>query len=121
MYVSRRAVEFTGKSGIYGLRYLSDGGFVKIKHYHDFIKFEMLRKEYLNQTFNFMPELKGPYMNKTRSTYYDVAQEIINNKDEYARAPNDTLRASVDYFSILLLHLVSLLSFGTEERNMVKY
>ena len=60
-YITHRAVEFTGKSGIYGLRYLSDGGFVKIKHYHDFIKFEMLRKEYLNQTFNFMPELKVPF------------------------------------------------------------
>ena len=60
-YPTHRAVEFTGKSGIYGLRYLSDGGFVKIKHYHDFIKFEMLRKEYLNQTFNFMPELKVPF------------------------------------------------------------
>ena len=107
-------MEFTGKSGIYGLRYLSDGGFEKIKHYHDFIKFEMLRKEYLNQTFNFMPELKVQYMNKTRSTYYEVAQEIINNKDVYARAPNDTLRASVDYFSILLLHLVS---YGAQVRK----
>ena len=34
-------------------------------------------KEYLNQTFNFMPELKVQYMNKTRSTYYEVAQAWI--------------------------------------------
>ena len=60
-------------------------------------------------------------MNKTRSTYYEVAQEIINNKDEYARAPNDTLRASVDYFSILLLHLVSLLHSGTVKYINIQY
>ena len=72
-YVTHRAVEFTGKSGIYGLRYLSDGGFVKIKHYHDFIKFEMLRKEYLNQTFNFMPELKVPFS----VSEYDILVSLI--------------------------------------------
>ena len=98
MYVWRRAVEFTGKSGIYGLRYLSDGGFVKIKHYHDFIKFEMLRKEYLNQTFNFMPEIRTAYDNATVGKFYETAQNIVMNKAEYTRAGNDTTRAAMDYF-----------------------
>ena len=53
-------MEFTGKSGIYGIRYLSQG-FIERQHHHDFVRFEMLRKEYLNQTFNFMPELKVPF------------------------------------------------------------
>jgi hypothetical protein len=76
-----RAVEFTGKSGIYGLRYLSQG-FIEVQHYHDFIRFEMLRKEYLNQTFNFMPEIKSAYDNASITSKYERAQ--VNAKCQIA-------------------------------------
>jgi hypothetical protein len=68
-----RAVEFTGKSGIYGLRYLSQG-FIERQHYNDFIRFEVLRKEYLKQTFNFMPEVRSAYNMATKDQHYDEVQ-----------------------------------------------
>ena len=37
-----------------GYRYLAQGSLER-QYMHDFIRYEMLRKEYLNQTFNFMP------------------------------------------------------------------
>ena len=37
-----------------GYRYLAQGTLER-QYMHDFIRYEMLRKEYLNQTFNFMP------------------------------------------------------------------
>jgi hypothetical protein len=43
-----RAVEFTGKSGIYGIRYLSQGH-IERRYFYDFVRYEMLRKDYLNQ------------------------------------------------------------------------
>ena len=92
-----RAVEFTGKSGIYGIRYLSQG-FIERQHHHDFVRFEMLRKEYLNQTFNFMPEIRTAYDNATVGKFYETAQNIVTNKAEYTRAGNDTTRAAMDYF-----------------------
>ena len=33
-------MEFTGKSGIYGIRYLSQG-FIERQHHHDFVRFEI--------------------------------------------------------------------------------
>ena len=39
---------------ISGYRYLAQGNLER-QYMHDFIRYEMLRKEYLNQTFNFMP------------------------------------------------------------------
>ena len=49
-------------------------GTIEREHHHDFIRFEMLRKEYLNQTFNFMPELRKGYDNAAKSQYYEYAQ-----------------------------------------------
>ena len=99
MLFSIRAVEFTGKSGIYGIRYLSQG-FIERQHHQDFVRFEMLRIEYLNQTFNFMPEIRIVYDNATVGQFYETAQGIVKNKGEYMRAGNDTTRAAMDYFRL---------------------
>ena len=52
-----RAVEFSGVAGILGLEYLSAGNLSDIK-YQNFLKSEALRREYLNQSFNFLPFLE---------------------------------------------------------------
>jgi len=60
----------------------------------------MLRKEYLNQTFNFLPTLRMDYDSAAKNQYYEYAQTIVLNLETYSRF-NDSLEASVDYFSQL--------------------
>ena len=60
----------------------------------------MLRKEYLNQTFNFMPELRLGYDRAAKNQFYESAQTLVTHLGEYGRS-NDTLIAAVDYFSQL--------------------
>ena len=79
-----RSVEFGGKSSIYGYRYLAQG-FLERHYMHDFIRYEMLRKEYLNQTFNFVPGLQQEYDQLTGELFYESAQILITEKESYAR------------------------------------
>ena len=58
----------------------------------------MLRKEYLNQTFNFMPELRKGYDQAAKSQYYEYAQDIVTELEKYERVANDSVMAAVDYF-----------------------
>ena len=60
-------------------------GTIEREHHHDFIRFEMLRKEYLNQTFNFMPELRVGYDKAAKNQYYESAQTLVTNLAEYER------------------------------------
>ena len=80
-----RSVEFSGKSGIYGMRYLTQGGALEREYMHEFIRFEMLRREYLNQTFNFMPAIKDEYFMLTEDVFFDRAQDLIVRKERYDR------------------------------------
>ena len=80
-----RSVEFSGKSGIYGMRYLTQGGILEREYMHEFIRFEMLRREYLNQTFNFMPAIKDEYFMMTEDVFFDRAQDLIVKKERYDR------------------------------------
>ncbi len=79
-----RSVEFSGKSAIFGLRYLALN-FLEREYMHDFIRFEMLRKEYLNQTFNFMPLIQDEYDKVTSKLFYEKAQVLITEKRAYIR------------------------------------
>lgn len=79
-----RSVEFGGKSSIYGMRYLAQG-FLEREHMHDFIRFEMLRREYLNQTFNFMPGVQEDYDTATKTMFYERAQMLITKTSDYNR------------------------------------
>ena len=49
-------VEFSGRAGILGLEYLSSDQFTDVK-FEKFLQADVLRREYLNQTFNFLPYL----------------------------------------------------------------
>ncbi len=87
----------------------------------------MLRKEYLNQTFNFMPALRVAYdkvgplkkpinvscnwpqinpNQAAKNQYYEYAQDIVKNLEEYNRF-NDSVKATVDYFAQLLEYMTS--------------
>ena len=43
----------------------------------------MLRKEYLNQTFNFMPDIFETYNNNTLNQKYELYQKQVLKKDTY--------------------------------------
>ena len=45
----------------------------------------MLRKEYLNQTFNFMSELQDIYDKHARGQNYEEAQRQITAREDYAQ------------------------------------
>ncbi len=70
------------------------------------LRFEMLRKEYLNQTFNFMPTMREHYDKAAKNQYYEYAQDIVKNLEEYTRF-NDSVKATVDYFAQLLEYMTS--------------
>ena len=55
-----RAVEFSGRAGILGMEYLSASELSEAK-YESFLQSDILRREYLNQSFNFLPILKVPH------------------------------------------------------------
>ena len=52
---------------------------------HEFVRFEMLRREYLNQTFNFMPLVQEEYEMITDNGFFEEAQELITQKERYDR------------------------------------
>ncbi|CAB4062018.1 Receptor-type guanylate cyclase gcy-12,Guanylate cyclase 2G,Olfactory guanylyl cyclase GC-D,Atrial natriuretic peptide receptor 2,Atrial natriuretic peptide receptor 1,Receptor-type guanylate cyclase gcy-6,Receptor-type guanylate cyclase gcy-13,Guanylyl cyclase GC-E,Retinal guanylyl cyclase 1 [Lepeophtheirus salmonis] len=72
-----RSLEYASKTGVYGLRYFTTGNLDRV-HYHSLIKNEMLRNEYLNQTFNFIPSLRKEYEDNIRSkTLEDIYHGIL--------------------------------------------
>ena len=79
-----RSIEYGRKASTFGYRYLAQG-FLERKYQHDFIRYEWLRKEYRNQTFQFLPEVSVQYTNITRGLYYGTAQQLITYKRQYQR------------------------------------
>ena len=71
-------------SYLFNSRFLSSGD-LKRKWHHSFIRYEMLRKEYLNQTFNFMPDLQELYDKRSRGQNYEEAQRQITQKEDYSQ------------------------------------
>lgn len=71
-------------SYLFNFRFLSSGD-LKRKWHHSFIRYEMLRKEYLNQTFNFMPDLQELYDKRSRGQNYEEAQRQITQKEDYSQ------------------------------------
>ena len=63
---------------------MSSGTLTRRQH-HNFVRYESLRKEYLNQTFNFMPELQVIYDKNSRGQNYEDAQKQITGKEDYSQ------------------------------------
>ena len=71
-----RSTEECGKAGVYGLRYMARGTLQK-KYFHRFVRNEMLRKEYLNQTFQVLPEIVDDYNSIVHDEDFEKAQKNI--------------------------------------------
>ena len=91
-----RAVEFAGKAGIQGLEYLATD--LTPEKYETFTQNDVLRREYLNQTFNFIPSLATQYKDLLAKNSFDTTQAKIIGYEEIDR----TLENSVAYFIELL-------------------
>ena len=65
-------------------RFFSSKNLTKEEH-HKFIIYEMLRREYLNQTFNFIPDIFETYNNITLNKKYEIYQEQVLKKDTYMK------------------------------------
>ena len=77
-----RSIEACGKAGVFGLRYLSRGKLEK-KYFYRFVRNEMLRREYLNQTFLVLPEIQVDYNKIVHDADFEKAQmEIFSLKGE---------------------------------------
>ena len=66
---------------------MSAGRLTRRQH-HSFVRYETLRKEYLNQTFNFMPELQLIYDKNSKGQSYEEAQRQITEKEDYSQLGN---------------------------------
>ena len=62
----------------------------------------MLRNEYLNQTFNFMPEILGTYDELAKNTKYEQYQDRIMDKSQYKEEGNVSFTVNNDilYYNI---------------------
>ena len=92
-------------------RYLSAGTLTRRQH-HSFVRYETLRKEYLNQTFNFMPELQTLYDENSKGQNYEEAQRQITEKEDYSQLGN--VLESIMFqamLNILVLFPYSFMSF----------
>lgn len=69
---------------MFDFRFLSSGNLARRQH-HNFVRYESLRKEYLNQTFNFMPELQVIYDKQARGQNYEEAQRQITDLEDYSQ------------------------------------
>ena len=84
-----RSIEACGKAGVFGLRYLSQGKLEK-KYFYRFVRNEMLRREYLNQTFLVLPEIQVDYNKIVHDADFEKAQmEIFSLKGEDLTDNND--------------------------------
>ena len=71
-----RSTEACGRAGVIGLRYLSRGSLAK-RYFYRFVRSEMLRREYLNQTFQILPELNSDYNETVHDEAFEASQRQI--------------------------------------------
>jgi hypothetical protein len=87
-----RCVEFAGKAGILGMEYTTIG--LDQQKYENFLEFDILRREYLNQTTNFLPYIKNQFDILNDVNTFDEAQDQIKNKVKLSK----DLKVMVQYF-----------------------
>ena len=90
-----KAVEFAGKAGIIGIEYFSDG--LLQDRYEYFLEFDVLRREYLNQTFNFIPGLQEDYEGRTRGNTFELSQRLIAEQEVVDRELQKTIAYVIQF------------------------
>ena len=73
-------------------RHFGRGGLQR-KLNHNFVRFVVLQREYMNQTFNFMPELKTEYESNVFNQELDEYQNAIAS-DTISKFPRQLQRAN---------------------------
>jgi len=87
-----RTSEYAGKSGIYGLEYLiADLSPAKFER---FVENDIMRKEYLKQTYGFIPSLQSEYESLVLNNDFEKSQKKILEGTGIERG----LETSVFYF-----------------------
>ena len=104
-----RAVELAGKAGILGLEFLSNKGKMKPDKFERFLQYDVLRRSYINQTFNFVPSLRKEYYALIKRNTFEVTQENISQRKEFEWG----LKFTVTY-------LVQFLRYTNFQREMVQ-
>ena len=91
-----RSVEYAGKSGILGMEYVAGrtNGTWTTQKFEKFVEFDVLRREYLNQTFNFLPKTRAAYDGIAEVANFDEAQERVKNRELFVRE----LGVVIEYF-----------------------
>ena len=106
-----RSIEACGKAGVFGLRYLSQGKLEK-KYFYRFVRNEMLRREYLNQTFLVLPEMQVDYNKIVHDADFEKAQmeifslkgeDLSDNDDGNGKYSNGNSRKKSNMMSIFLI------------------
>ena len=88
-----RTVEFSGRAGILGMEYMATG--LNDVKFEQFLEFDILRREYLNQTFNFLPYIQRSYEDYTsKEQTFDQDQDRIKSGVDFDR----NIRRTADYF-----------------------
>ena len=88
-----RTVEFSGRAGILGMEYMATG--LDQDKFEQFLEFDVLRREYLNQTFNFLPYIQVFYEEYTaKERTFDMDQDRIKEGTEFKRG----IKRTADYF-----------------------
>jgi hypothetical protein len=92
-----RAVEFAGKAGILGMEYTTSG--LDAEKFDKFLEFDILRREYINQTINFLPYIKEEYELLADRIGFDEIQDQIRKKERLSLATSDRdITVIVKYF-----------------------
>ena len=85
-----RTVEFSGRAGILGMEYMSTG--LDGDKFEQFLEFDILRREYLNQTFNFLPYIQRSYeeyASRSERTF-DLDQDNLKTEADFERSIETT-------------------------------
>ena len=120
-----RSTEECGKAGAYGLRYMARGS-LKKKYFHRFVRNEMLRREYLNQTFQVLPEIVDDYNRIVHDADFEnIQRDILSSQGHENTSKIENYKQFFDgsnkiYFYIVkdisILHItfvfLSLLSYS---------
>lgn len=74
-----RSIENIGVSAVYGINYFGRG-FLSQEKYVNYIKHDVLGKDLLNSTLNYVPSLKTHYKNMTNFTEYGSIKNMWEPK-----------------------------------------
>ena len=88
-----RTVEYSGRAGILGMEYMSTG--LDSDKFEQFLEFDILRREYLNQTFSFLPYIQRTYeeyASRAERTF-DLDQDRLKTEADFERS----IEATADY------------------------